>query len=658
MPETIEELMLRLESIKNSSPADVAARAMALFGQTGPPSHAERPDMSDIPGRYSPRIEIGDLTIGGHRGVKDSGGPSPFNAEKFDLLERFSPESLRRHLGQNPAEEEEALSGLDGSLPLPYKQGDSLGLRRRDPKTLRSRRLLDALRYPSGKNPTSVIPGKEFQYPAPKQDSPIRRVGRALYDAGDWFFNSSVPAPVRLKLELRKPIIEDRPDPQIQRDLGRLQWLRRRMKDAGGSFPLNDEERDILERFEPESLIRHPGQTLAKTAAMRTAEMRTATTPPATKKRSGMFGVPGPPLPTDSEQIPTDVAEQAMALSGPTGSLAHAGRPDMPDVPARYSPTIAKKEESDEDRRKRRISNLNMMRGIASGAGRIGDALVEYGDRMARRPLRQQGNYTEGIDNAIAEEEDKMPQSLIEKLRAAGYQIPDDIKFSQFKSVAPALASAMNAESMREYRAGRAAESQAVQDRFEDREKRLGIDQTDRRSRERASIGDAFDRDVIVKTARTQINAAKAALAGLEAGDMGAFAASIKAAKASGEMGPLSEPDKAPFQQRQAYWQIVYDWAVRRGVGSMSEGTKMELRKTLASYIRSAESAMRERAATWSNRHEGRMGLSQSEIQNDVIGVPDNQIKVRTSNGEERFLLREDLEEALGLDPGIQVIEE
>ena len=147
---------------------------------------------------------------------------------------------------------------------------------------------------------------------------------------------------------------------------------------------------------------------------------------------------------------PTDFSEMAMSRFGPTGSLAHAGRPDLSDTPGRYGVTRLQEpskpvdEQTDGQKRSQRIERLNMMKSIAGGAGQIGDAFVEYGDRMAHRPIRKAADYTGGIDQAIADAEDEMPKNLVEQLKKAGYSIPEGTKFSQFKSIAPALSSAMS----------------------------------------------------------------------------------------------------------------------------------------------------------------------------------------------------------------------
>lgn len=379
----------------------------------------------------------------------------------------------------------------------------------------------------------------------------------------------------------------------------------------------------------------------------------------ATMKRK--FGIAPP-----QEETPAPIGPPAITEPGITElPRLRRERPkyedDVPlsDVSERLDATAPAEAKGEAEQRASRINNLNMLKGIAEGAGRVGDAFVEYGDRMARRPVQKARDYTGGIDEALAREEDKIPQSLKEKLKAAGYDLPEGTTFSQFEKFAPAMTASNRNQALTRSSSFARAKEAGIQGRFDTKENRLTTDQTDRQGRERAAIGDNFDRMNRVKIARTQIDAAKAALAGLEANEMGAFAASIKAARASGEVGALTESDKAPFQQRQAYWQQIYDWAVRRGTGAMSEGVKEQLRGVLKSYTDAAESAIDQAATEYSQRHEGRFGMSSDRIKSDVLQVHgDGTIMIRSSAGTEKPILREDLDAAREIDPGLEVIGE
>lgn len=145
-------------------------------------------------------------------------------------------------------------------------------------------------------------------------------------------------------------------------------------------------------------------------------------------------------------ELPRLRREQQFQYQGP-GIDSSTG---APNELSSYAQEKAKTEDAktEAEQRASRINNLNMLKGIAEGAGRVGDAFVEYGDRMARRPVQKARDYTGGIDEALAREEDKIPQSLKEKFKAAGYDLPEGTTFSQFQQFAPAMTASNRNEAL------------------------------------------------------------------------------------------------------------------------------------------------------------------------------------------------------------------
>ena len=292
----------------------------------------------------------------------------------------------------------------------------------------------------------------------------------------------------------------------------------------------------------------------------------------------------------------------------------------IPDSPEQRDLDVD--EASNEDQRRRdRIRKLEGFRALAQAGEDVGSGIVNaaWMRAGAAPPLRPRVSQ---LEEDIKLERDRVPKTFVKAIRAKGYELPDDVTFTQLQQMMPMLRSGAEDRNFA-LRSGIAERNLALREREVDLAEQ-GLEGREGREERlvgaaRAKIGDDFDR--LVKKDREMINAARAAVNASNINAMGQFAASIKAARASGEVGALNDADKAPFEHRQALVDRIADFYQRWVHGEQTPELKKQIQDLMQSYIDSAEEAIRLAGQRVATRHAGRFGLTEDEIMSKVLGI-------------------------------------
>lgn len=124
-------------------------------------------------------------------------------------------------------------------------------------------------------------------------------------------------------------------------------------------------------------------------------------------------------------------------LGGDTGPTTPPGQPTGGDEAIKAS------EAADSQAREARREKLEMWRGVGGGLTQFATGLARMGG--ARVDL---GSGTEGIDRAIAEEEDQIPISMLHHLREMGIDMPAGTTYSELHKISPELTTELRARAM------------------------------------------------------------------------------------------------------------------------------------------------------------------------------------------------------------------
>lgn len=387
-------------------------------------------------------------------------------------------------------------------------------------------------------------------------------------------------------------------------------------------------------RGRPESTIQNPSlwdRIWNPSGTMEPPPPRTIIGPPSITERA-------PPEP-GIEVLPKLMRERA----------PRPEEPEFSDVSEGSGSSPAQEALIDDEKRASRINKLNMLKAIAEGSGRIGDAFVEYGDRMARRPIQKARDYTAGINEAIAREEDKIPKSLTEKLREAGYNMPEGVTFEQFQATYPAIASMERAQSL-------SARADDVNARFDERNDLL----------DRRRVEDAFSAerkgamaDPLYRKATEGASAADSALSLLELSDnpQAISAAMVAVAKASGDAGVLSNQDITRWEGTIGIPGFFFNGLPKTFTGNFSSrqiaGLKEAAQTMGENNRRKLQSIGSTRMKTFGTANRdllGRHGKTEADIQSafqDLYGgAKGGMIRVVSPEGESGDLPEEDWPEA------------
>lgn len=168
----------------------------------------------------------------------------------------------------------------------------------------------------------------------------------------------------------------------------------------------------------------------------------------------------------------------------------------------------------------------------------------------------------DGIGPTVAEQEteDFIPQEQRDWFREqTGIELPQDMSMSRMEQLFPTMFKAMQASTATDMA-----------------ERKQSFYESSRRNLDTRMVVKDFDAKV--EKARTGIEALVNARKQLDsANSVAQAAAAIKAARASGEVGPLTESDKAPFQNRMGIIRQIEDSLARNINGQFTPELKNEL---------------------------------------------------------------------------------
>lgn len=148
------------------------------------------------------------------------------------------------------------------------------------------------------------------------------------------------------------------------------------------------------------------------------------------------------------------------------------------------------------------------------------------------------------------------------------------------------------------------AQSEAKKAEAQAKVKIEGMKNANQQLKDIAELGDKFTTRKDVQKHMEAASAARAAKQMLESGnDVGDWAAIIKIARASGEVGPLTDTDKAPFQHRQGLTGRIEDFISKHKDGQLTPEFRAQLLNLVDGFIKAADEEMAAAGMEYSQRH-------------------------------------------------------
>lgn len=167
---------------------------------------------------------------------------------------------------------------------------------------------------------------------------------------------------------------------------------------------------------------------------------------------------------------------------------------------------------------------------------------------------------------------------------------------------------------------------QLSRERLDVEKERMGNLQEERKMRRgerqvgfKESIAKGWNKNKRVQDQIKAKDSVKKAIGALQTNDMGSVAAEISAARASGEVGALSESDKAPFKKRIGLLGTI-DSAHRLFQSEKSPESKKQLLELLMSYDKAADEALRNEADRYISQQSKVYNFESKEIK-DIVNV-------------------------------------
>jgi len=348
-------------------------------------------------------------------------------------------------------------------------------------------------------------------------------------------------------------------------------------------------------------------------------------------------GPGGPPPPILAEPSPAPLPEEAPPVDNFAGlrrAMATADPRGFPQAePQSFLPADTGEEPeaepaSPEDSRRSRLQKLEALRDAAQGMNTVGQGIRDaaIAGTWTKHGLNvppPQPFRTQGLDQAIADELDRVPKGMADTLRGQGYAIPDESRFSDLKTLFPALEAVERRRfEAKENAADRASREkvaannleaaknrqEGVQDRFDTAQGNIAG-----RAETNQMLGVQRQYNSIIKPLRDAKFAAQKALASLGTDtSTGDLAALVQAARASGDTR-LSDFDIKRWTRRPGI-KGLEDWASWMATSRMTPEHLDEANSVIKAFIDSSNEAMAEQADAMAGQYSPTLKMDKEEL--------------------------------------------